>query len=268
MKSGGHRGPGGAGAGAGRRHDASAAAARSSRSRSDCSRPIGAAMIPVAFAYGGWQTASFVAGGDARPAPRSFARPGAGRDRRDRCSTSRSNFVCLKVLGPAGLAATRTPASAVMRAALGEPRRAVDRGGDRGFHAGIPQPGHSDRAARVLRHGARRAVLRAAWAGFRRAPARRWSPSCCRASLATVIALSGRYEQILNYEVSVDFISFALTAASLFVFRRRETGTPARGHLSRAGTSVHHGAVRARLRGHRGQHHRGTIPANSVDRAG
>jgi hypothetical protein len=30
------------------------------------------------------------------------------------------NFVCLRVLGPDGLAATRTPASAVMRAALGE----------------------------------------------------------------------------------------------------------------------------------------------------
>jgi basic amino acid/polyamine antiporter, APA family len=38
---------------------------------------------------------------------------------------------------------------------------------------------------------------------------------------ATVIALSGRYEQILNYVVSIDFISFGLTAASLFVFRRR-----------------------------------------------
>jgi APA family basic amino acid/polyamine antiporter len=39
---------------------------------------------------------------------------------------------------------------------------------------------------------------------------------------ATVIALSGRYEQILNYVISVDFISFGLTAASLFVFRRRK----------------------------------------------
>jgi APA family basic amino acid/polyamine antiporter len=34
-----------------------------------------------------------------------------------------------------------------------------------------------------------------------------------------VIALSGRYEQILNYVVSVDFISFGLTGASLFVLR-------------------------------------------------
>jgi APA family basic amino acid/polyamine antiporter len=42
--------------------------------------------------------------------------------------------------------------------------------------------------------------------------------------VATVIALSGRYEQILNYVVSVDFIGFGLTAAALFVFRRRDRG--------------------------------------------
>ena len=40
--------------------------------------------------------------------------------------------------------------------------------------------------------------------------------------VAEVIALSGRYEQILNYVVSVDFIFFGVTAATLFVFRRRE----------------------------------------------
>src|SRR5205085_3092939 len=36
-----------------------------------------------------------------------------------------------------------------------------------------------------------------------------------------VIALSGRYEQILNYVVSIDFLFFGLTASTLFVFRRR-----------------------------------------------
>ena len=39
--------------------------------------------------------------------------------------------------------------------------------------------------------------------------------------LAVVIALSGRYEQILNYVVSVDFIGFGLTGLALFVFRSR-----------------------------------------------
>jgi APA family basic amino acid/polyamine antiporter len=41
---------------------------------------------------------------------------------------------------------------------------------------------------------------------------------------ATVIALSGRYEQILNYVVSTDFIFFGLTATCVFVFRRRGAG--------------------------------------------
>jgi APA family basic amino acid/polyamine antiporter len=40
--------------------------------------------------------------------------------------------------------------------------------------------------------------------------------------VAAVIALSGRYEQILNYVVSVDFIFFGATGVSLFVFRRRQ----------------------------------------------
>ena len=42
---------------------------------------------------------------------------------------------------------------------------------------------------------------------------------------AIVIALSGRYDQILNYVVSVDFIFFGLTACCIFVFRRHsQTG--------------------------------------------
>src|SRR6202011_3828335 len=40
-------------------------------------------------------------------------------------------------------------------------------------------------------------------------------------ALAIVITLSGRYEQILNYVISVDVILFALTAAPVFVFRKR-----------------------------------------------
>jgi len=40
--------------------------------------------------------------------------------------------------------------------------------------------------------------------------------------LAIVIALSGRYDQILNYVISSDFIFFGLTAGTLFVFRARQ----------------------------------------------
>jgi APA family basic amino acid/polyamine antiporter len=39
-------------------------------------------------------------------------------------------------------------------------------------------------------------------------------------ALAIIIAMSGRYEQILNYVVSVDSIFFGLTAACLFALRK------------------------------------------------
>ncbi len=39
-------------------------------------------------------------------------------------------------------------------------------------------------------------------------------------ALAAIIAISGKYEQILNYVVSIDFIFFGLTGLSLFIFRR------------------------------------------------
>ena len=50
---------------------------------------------------------------------------------------------------------------------------------------------------------------------------------------ATAIAFSGKYEQILNYEVSVDFIAFSLAAGALFLFRR-EGRAPAGGKIYRA----------------------------------
>ncbi len=42
--------------------------------------------------------------------------------------------------------------------------------------------------------------------------------------LATAIACSGRYEQILNYEVSVDFLAFTLAALALYRLRREHRG--------------------------------------------
>jgi APA family basic amino acid/polyamine antiporter len=41
---------------------------------------------------------------------------------------------------------------------------------------------------------------------------------------ATLIACSGKYGEILNFEITIDFISFGLTAAALFVVRRRRLG--------------------------------------------
>ena len=79
---------------------------------------IGSAMVPVAFAYGGWQTATFVAG-EMRDARRDLSRGLLMGVAGVVALYLAVNFVCLRVLGSAGLDATMTPASDVMRAAIG-----------------------------------------------------------------------------------------------------------------------------------------------------
>jgi len=44
------------------------------------------------------------------------------------------------------------------------------------------------------------------------------------AATSTAVALSGRYDQILGYVVFADWVFFGLSAASLFVLRRRRIG--------------------------------------------
>ena len=80
---------------------------------------VGAAMVPVLFAFGGWQTASFVAG-EIRDAQKNLPRALLIGVSGVVLLYLAVNFVCLSVLGVAGLAATTTPASDVMRIALGQ----------------------------------------------------------------------------------------------------------------------------------------------------
>jgi len=61
---------------------------------------------------------------------------------------------------------------------------------------------------------------RLAWLNRARVPA---FAIALQGGLAIVIALiASRFEQILNYVVSVDVVFFALTAVCVFVFRRRQ----------------------------------------------
>ena len=123
---------------------------------------IGAAMIPVAFAYGGWQTASFVAG-EMRDPRRDLSRGLIMGVIGVVALYLAVNFVCLRVLGPEGLAATRTPASSVMRAALGERGAHWIAVGIADIYVGLSQPGNPDRSPRLLRHGPRWALLQECW---------------------------------------------------------------------------------------------------------
>ncbi|HEY2830096.1 MAG TPA: amino acid permease, partial [Thermoanaerobaculia bacterium] len=78
-----------------------------------------AAMTPVMFAYGGWQTASFMSAELKRPSRDLAIGLLAGVIGVIAVYVG-VNIVCLRVLGADGLAATTTPASSVMRLALGE----------------------------------------------------------------------------------------------------------------------------------------------------
>src|SRR5262249_36676592 len=79
---------------------------------------FGSAMTPVLFAYGGWQTSSFL-GGEVRDPRKTLPRGLVLGVLGVTAVYASVNFVYVRALGPAGLAAATTPASAVMRAALG-----------------------------------------------------------------------------------------------------------------------------------------------------
>jgi len=186
-------------------------------------KSIGAAMVPVAFAYGGWQTATFVAG-EMRDARRDLSRGlliGVGAVVALYLAV---NLACLRVLGPAGLDSTTTPASDVMRIALGEQ-------GARWIALAITISalGFLSQsmltAPRVYYAMARDGLF---FASVGKVFGKSGAPVIAivlQGLAAIIIACSGTYGEILNFEVTVDFIFFGMTAAALFILRRRQIGS-------------------------------------------
>jgi basic amino acid/polyamine antiporter, APA family len=192
---------------------------------------FGAAMVPVLFAYGGWQTANFMAAELRQPRrdlPRALLVGVMGVI----ALYLGANAVYLRGLGAAGLAATGTPASALLRRVLGEQGAALIGVGiaisTLGFlsHSMLTMP-------RVYFAMAKDGLFfrGVAWIHPRtRAPV---VAILLQAVIAAVVALSGRYEQILSYVVFADWIFFGLSASCLFVLRGRirGPGTDAAGAL-------------------------------------
>ena len=179
---------------------------------------FGAALIPVQFAYGGWQTSCFVAG-EVRDPQRNLPR-GLLLGVLGVIAVYLSvNFVCVRALGPDGLSQSHTPASAVMRLALGETGAKIIAVGIAVSTIGFLSQSMLT-APRVYFAMAEDGLFFSSLARLNQArvPA---LAIALQGALAIVITLSGRYEQILNYVISVDVIFFALTAATVFVFRSR-----------------------------------------------
>jgi APA family basic amino acid/polyamine antiporter len=185
---------------------------------------VGAAMTPVMFSYGGWQTSSFVAG-EMRNPQRDLARGLLFGVIGVVILYTSVAFVCVHALGPQGLAESKTPASDVMRLALGEGGATFIALGIAISALGFLSQGMLT-APRVYFAMAEDGVF---FRGVAKVSERTLVPVVAivlQGIAASVIALSGTFGQILSYVVSVDFIFFGLTGAALFVFRHRDPQQP------------------------------------------
>ena len=189
----------------------------------DVLKSLGAAMVPIAFAYGGWQTATFVAAEIRNPRRNLSLGLLLGVSGVVALYLA-VNVACLRGLGPAGLDATKTPASDLMGIALGE-------SGARWIALAITISalGFLSQsmltAPRVYYAMARDGLFFSSVGklfGKSEAPV---VAIILQGFAAMVIACSGTYGEILNFEVTVDFIFFGMTAAALFALRRRRIGS-------------------------------------------
>jgi APA family basic amino acid/polyamine antiporter len=181
---------------------------------------FGSAMTPVLFAYGGWQTSSFL-GGEVRDASRILPRALVLGVIAVVVVYTSVNFAYVRELGAAGLAQTTTPASAVMRSLLGA-------SGAKLIAAGIAFSAFGFLAQSMLT-APRVYFAMAEDRVFFRSVAwlhpRTHVPVIAIAlqgACAIVIALTGTYAQVVSYVVAMDSIFFGLTAVCLIVMRRRE----------------------------------------------
>ena len=183
------------------------------------------ALVPIMFTYGGWQTSSFVSGemrDPIRDLPRGLVFGVIGVI----TVYLLVNFASLHALGIEKLMASKAPASDIMRISFGD-------GGGRfiATAVAISTVGFLSQsmltAPRVYYAMAQDGVF---FSLIGRLGARSRVPVAAivlQGVTASVIALSGRFDQILNYVVSIDALFFGLTGAALLVFRRRsDAATP------------------------------------------
>jgi len=186
-----------------------------------------AAMIPVLYAYDGWQTAPFMSGELRQPA-RDMPRAMLWGVIVVIILYMAVNYACVRVLGASGLMATNTPASDIMRIVSGpiggtiiaiavalSTLRFISNNmltSPRIYYA-MAQDGMFFKQVAWLHPKTRVPMVAVILQG----------------AVAIIIAVSGRYDQILNYVTSVDFVFFALAAAALLIFRRRESKTQVHG---------------------------------------
>ncbi|HEU4682598.1 MAG TPA: amino acid permease [Gemmatimonadales bacterium] len=181
---------------------------------------VGAALVPVLFAFGGWQQTNFVAEELIDP-ERNLPRALLGGVCIVVVVYLLANLAYLRTLGIAGLARSNAPAADAMFALLGPPGRTLIAAG-----IAVSTFGFLNLvilvSPRVYQAMARDGLF---FPSLARLHPRYRTPSAAilfQSSWAILLTLSGRYGDLLDYVVFGDWIFFGATAATLFVYRRRE----------------------------------------------
>ena len=195
---------------------------------------FGAALVPILFAYGGWQNANYVAEEIENP-QRNLPISIIGGTIAVVAIYVLVNVVYLRALGLEGLASTTTPAADAARRMFGTV-------GDRFVTAAIAISTFGFLDLAILAP-TRVYYAMAADGLFFRALARlhpRYRTPGAAIAVQTVwscvLTLSGTYGQLLNYVVFADWIFFGLTVSTVIVFRHtfplehRSPGFLAPGH--------------------------------------
>ena len=185
---------------------------------------VGLAMVPVLFAYSGWQTSSFMTAELKEPA-RTLPRGLIVGVLVVVVLYVAVNAACLRVLGIAGLAATNTPASQIAQLAFGQVGLRV-----MATVIALSTLGFlSNQILTSPRVYFQMAADRTFFSQLASVNPRTHAPVLAimlQGLIAIVITLSGRYDQILNYVTCNDYIFFGLAAIALIVFRNRDARDP------------------------------------------
>lgn len=181
--------------------------------------PFGAALIPILFSYGGWQSANTVAE-EIREPRRTLPFALVVGTLLVVAVYVLANVVYLKTLGRQGLAATMTPAADAVRRIFGP-------GADRMIAAAIAISTFGFLDLSLL------APTRVPYAmaedglfpsGFARLHPRFQTPSLAiafQAGWGILLVLTGTYADLVDSVVFGDWIFFGLTVAAVFLLRRR-----------------------------------------------
>jgi APA family basic amino acid/polyamine antiporter len=230
-------------AGAGAAGEAGSATVLAPQSLGALVRALGAALVPVLFAYGGWQQSNFVAEEMIAP-ERNLPRAIVLGVIIVVVVYLLANVTYLAALGAPGLAASQAPAADTMRRLAGptgatlisagiavstfgflnlvilvSPRVYQAMAEDGSFipHLARLHPRHRTPAAAI--------VFQCAW--------------------AILLTLSGSYGALLDWVVFGDWIFFGLAVATLFVYRRREREAAGASAPAGAGAASAHTGYRA-----------------------